>query len=200
MAPLIISDDDAPGILSLLQKYARVYRENVGYAELQASVAAEIAKNVEKMEQLHVAFAAFGINTKAGGFSELRMAVGDVAYNAALQKGGYHASELNWTQPNSPEPPTDTLAIVTAPPAEADAGLSVRELVLAQLQAAGAAGNTAAAIRKYIEDVRKTKLHDKTVGMTLYRLSQDGLARREGRTWFFVQEAKNPSAEDAGAH
>jgi hypothetical protein len=37
--------------------------------------------------------------------------------------------------------------------------------------------------------------------MTLYRLSKDGLARREKRTWFFVKpegEAKDPGGETPG--
>jgi hypothetical protein len=45
-------------------------------------------------------------------------------------------------------------------------------------------------------------LHSKTVGMTLYRLSKDGLVRREGHNWFFVPQAaatENPGATNAGA-
>jgi len=56
-------------------------------------------------------------------------------------------------------------------------------------------------LREYIEAARSTKLHEKTIGMTLYRLANDGLARRDGRTWFPVsQEAKqeNPGAGTPG--
>ena len=46
------------------------------------------------------------------------------------------------------------------------------------------------------------EIHEKTVGMTLYRLLQDKLVRREGHTWFLVPqpiaETKNPGGETPG--
>ncbi len=47
----------------------------------------------------------------------------------------------------------------------------------------------AADIRKQIEAETRTKYHEKTAGMSLYRLSQDDLVRREGKDlWFYVPE------------
>jgi len=47
-----------------------------------------------------------------------------------------------------------------------------------------------------------TRSYSPPIGMTLYRLSQDGLVRREGRTWFFVPsqaaETKNPGGDTPG--
>jgi hypothetical protein len=47
--------------------------------------------------------------------------------------------------------------------------------------------------------------HQKTAGMTLYRLSKDGLVRREGHNWFFVpsemasaQAEENPDGVPSG--
>jgi hypothetical protein len=78
---------------------------------------------------------------------------------------------------------------------------SIRELALERLRAAGAAGTKARVIRDFIEKTYKIKLHYKTVGMTLYRLSRDGLARREGQTWFVVPhkpETMNPGGGTPG--
>ncbi len=55
-------------------------------------------------------------------------------------------------------------------------------------------------LRKQLEKTRGP-LHEKTVGMTLYRLSQEGLMRRLGRDWFFVPPsggAGNPGGEAPG--
>lgn len=40
------------------------------------------------------------------------------------------------------------------------------------------------------------KIHDKTVGMTLYRLSKDGEVVRKGRDWTFSAEDKNGGQHD----
>ncbi len=75
---------------------------------------------------------------------------------------------------------------------------TVREAVINGLKAAPW-GSKAAELRASYEQQHGTKLHSKTIGMTLYRLSKETppLARREGRTWFFV-ETENPGGETPG--
>lgn len=97
------------------------------------------------------------------------------------------------------EAPVADAEALDGKPATQVSGASVRELVLSALRAAGTAGTKAPPIRESIEKLRGARLHDKTVGMTLYRLSQDGLARRVGRTWFFVAETKNPGVAAPGS-
>src|SRR4051812_14037921 len=41
-------------------------------------------------------------------------------------------------------------------------------------------------------------IHEKTVGMTLYRLLREGVIRREGRDWFFVPEDQRDTADPEG--
>ncbi len=62
--------------------------------------------------------------------------------------------------------------------------LTIRELVLEELANAGKDGIKAAKLRRIVEARIHKKLHPKTIGMTLYRLSDKGQARREGYTWF----------------
>lgn len=78
---------------------------------------------------------------------------------------------------------------------------TIREIVLGRLQAAGDEGSKAAPIRDFLEREHGIKTHEKTVGMTLYRLLKAGLARRNGTTWFFDptgSEKKNPGAPTPG--
>lgn len=82
--------------------------------------------------------------------------------------------------------------------------LPVRAAILEYLHAAGARGVKASEAKKYLADAHGITVHDKTPGMTLYRLLKDGLARREGRTWFAVAQDGNneieaPSGNSASA-
>lgn len=77
----------------------------------------------------------------------------------------------------------------------------VRDVVLERLKAAGAKGTKAAPIRQFIKDRYGRDIHDKTVGMTLYRLAADKLAHREGIIWFFGPAPagmKSPGGETPG--
>jgi hypothetical protein len=78
----------------------------------------------------------------------------------------------------------------------------VRDTVLERLKIAGDAGLKAKDIRDFYEATFGVKLHEKTIGMTLYRLSVDGLVRRDGRVWFYVPpegETKNPGVVAPGS-
>ena len=75
----------------------------------------------------------------------------------------------------------------------------VSDIVLDQLKAAGSAGSKAAPIQEFIERTYRAKIHDKTVGMTLYRLLHKGLVRREGHIWFIATGAVNPGADTPGS-
>jgi hypothetical protein len=77
----------------------------------------------------------------------------------------------------------------------------VREVALMRLREAGGKGAKAAEIREYFERTYGEVVHEKTVGMTLYRLLQAKQVRRDGHTWFFgppSAETKNPGGETPG--
>jgi hypothetical protein len=74
----------------------------------------------------------------------------------------------------------------------------VRDAVLGRLKLAGERGLKASDLRQYYENAFATTLHEKTIGMTLYRLSKEELVRRDGRTWFYITpqgESSNASIE-----
>lgn len=94
------------------------------------------------------------------------------------------------------EMPAPAPVPVTPPPRP-----PIREIVLQLLQTAGAQGMKAADIREYLERTYSLVVHEKTVGMTLYRLSKSDLVHREGFTWFFgpqTAETKNPGGDAPG--
>ncbi len=82
----------------------------------------------------------------------------------------------------------------------------IREIVLDQLGVSGARGLRASQIQNYIETTYSRKIHGKTVGMTLYRLSKELLAHRKGQTWFYgsaeqlmpASDSENPGADTPG--
>jgi len=78
---------------------------------------------------------------------------------------------------------------------------AIRDIVVEQLQLAAPLGRKAADLRAFIEKTYGEMIHEKTVGMTLYRLSKDRLVHRDGHTWFFGPakvETENPGAATPG--
>ena len=77
----------------------------------------------------------------------------------------------------------------------------VRDAVLDRLRIMAPEGQKAAALRLHLDISHSMRLHEKTVGMTLYRLSQEGLVHRKGQTWFYGPQAGQSlpaSAENPG--
>jgi hypothetical protein len=100
--------------------------------------------------------------------------------------------------PVLPAPPPIYSPTVTAGPLPRP---TVREVALMRLRAAGDKGAKAAEIRDYFERTYGEVVHEKTVGMTLYRLLKANLVRRDGHTWFFGPpsvETKNPGGGTPG--
>ena len=56
----------------------------------------------------------------------------------------------------------------------------------------------AAEIRSKAETALSKSFHEKTAGMTLYRLSKDGHVRREGHRWFFVPDGNRDQSRAPG--
>jgi hypothetical protein len=114
----------------------------------------------------------------------------------------HHGAVVTSQSPASIQPPKTALAAPA--PAVAAAPIprpTVREVALAHLRVAGDKGAKAADIREYFERTYGQVVHEKTVGMTLYRLLQANQVRRDGHTWFFgppSAETKNPGGETPG--
>ncbi len=77
--------------------------------------------------------------------------------------------------------------VATGPTKRVAGAPVVRAYVLAALRAQ-IAGVKASTLTHDYQANYAASLHPKTMGMTLYRLAIDGLARREGRTWFATEQ------------
>lgn len=84
---------------------------------------------------------------------------------------------------------------------EASGETTIRQAVLDQLKMAAEKGVKASALRRVIENMLGRQLHYKTIGMTLYRLSEKGLARRDRLVWYYAPQGanENPGVVSAGA-
>jgi hypothetical protein len=151
--------------------------------EKQAKIRDEAAKKAEEFEKI---VAQCKATCKAMGFDR----DDKENWDRALAEFGPEASSIF----NQARDPDMTEWVIAPPQKEGDGSVEdaeadrppVREIALARLSAAGEAGLKAADIRKYIETTYSGPIHEKTAGMTLYRLLKDGLVRREGHTWFIV--------------
>jgi hypothetical protein len=96
--------------------------------------------------------------------------------------------------------------VLGAPTVHAEAVVQmprIKDVTLDRLRAAGDMGQKASEIQGYIVTTYGSGIHEKTVGMTLYRMSQEDppLVHRKGHTWFFgppIAETKNPGVDAPG--
>lgn len=155
-----------------VKKPNNVTADENGAAAVREKVARLIAERTKLIERWQANNAAWSDAVAAG-----RLFGVEVALPADLERptpGGLPRYRVPLHQPTLFEPITDG---------------SIREAVLEQLRKAGEVGAKAGDIRRVIEDKLGRKLHDKTIGMTLYRLSQRGFSRRDGWTWYATAKA-----------
>lgn len=79
---------------------------------------------------------------------------------------------------------------------------TVKEFIVERARLAFPKPVRAAALRRAFEEMSNKTVHDKTFGMSLYRLSLEGVMKREGNAdWYFVPEDQReqmPSAPEPG--
>ena len=224
----MVNDLDNSAIASLLTRYVKAFEMRKAAQELNTKLVERIAQSNTAITNIKTAFSLYDVDLgQEGVWKGVSARIGNDLYNKAIRDGSQEAEKLalvlvdaaSIPPPPLPPPPNPPQSSTTSTTDEEededviggedqtafegmeDAPSSVREFTLNSLEAAASAGMKAAEIRAIYETSRNTKLHDKTIGMTLYRLSKDNLVRREGRTWFFVPpsaETKNPGGETPG--
>jgi hypothetical protein len=192
----MLNDSEKAAVCAVLTKYVEWYDGNAADRAIIAEANARIVARTPQYEKLKGALSLFGYQPTTEDFQRIRTEVGDEAFYQAQRNGGrLHAGP-------PPLPPNDPSKNSTPHSAELNAlsaSSPIREVVLAYLKSKAGDGAKASEIRAFIEKLRGSELHEKTVGMTLYRLSVDRDARRVGRTWFFVsRETENPGGGTPG--
>ena len=74
----------------------------------------------------------------------------------------------------------------------ADARGGFKEQAIEVLKASYPTPMRAAEVQQAVERKLLRQFHEKTAGMTLFRLSKDGVVRRSGWEWYFVPENDRP--------
>lgn len=203
-------DDSDKQILSgMLTKYYRFFLGAEQEKQWKAEIEARIALSNAKMADFASAFKLFGFGPMDQNmWNEISNAIGFEAFSQAIDEGRrlYHGILATQADPqisNYTEPKTEQVEQLDKPLKLSSTDRpNIKAILLALLEAKGPEGDGATSLRTQIESIHPITLHEKTVGMTLYRLSKEGLVRRNGRTWFFVPKitgTKNPGAETPGA-
>jgi hypothetical protein len=77
----------------------------------------------------------------------------------------------------------------TIPPPSTAAPSNIKDFVLECVQRAYPNPVRAAQLRRQLQELGRA-VHEKTIGMTLYRLLKQGFLRREGFDWFYIHETE----------
>ncbi|MBB3567914.1 hypothetical protein [Rhizobium sp. BK491] len=168
----------------------------------------KLAEAHHTIRTLRAALAVFGFSEEPDLWDKVKAAVGEEVYAEAFQVAPFY-------EPFTLNPLPVTVASARAAPFLSDGGETnetalqpisqmpetdtgapnIKEMVLQKLKEAGKEGIEANKIKESLR-AQGVEMHDKTVGMNLYRLSQDGLAERLRRTWFYRPRREEEPADD----
>lgn len=191
----MLTELDKDAVFALLVRQIKAQNQRDESRAAMAKAQAELDAASETMAKLRSGFAIFGFEGDQI-WENIREAIGnervsrafEVAKEATSGPTSKKSDEACQSHPVSPEDNDHEYEPLDgedeSPPSK------IREIVLERLRAAGAQGTKVGEIKKYIE-TQGIEMHDKTVGMTLYRLSKESLARRDGRVWFAVEKNDN---------
>lgn len=214
-----LEESDIAVVKGLVRRIAKsqAVRERFESIYEEAKAGKEYA--VQVFNKSRNALAAFGFDTKSDDlWNDIRSKIGEDEWNAAISEG-FSAGKVPPTLKSLP--PVQRVVthmmkhhetgdaahlqeaelIENNPSGNSGSMPLVREVILSELQKALPNGLKASQIQDFILREYSRDLHEKTVGMTLYRLSLQGLVSRDRRTWFFVQqpaETKNPGVDAPG--
>ncbi|AUC93945.1 hypothetical protein CWS35_06295 [Bradyrhizobium sp. SK17] len=174
--------DDA-GVLAIMVKHARAYFRRHAAEKVIEQAKAEIKEESRIIATCEASLRIFGCDIET-----------DEAWTALMEK--YRERVFEVLKLEGFVPRTATLEQAEgSTEGEAGHGLppkpqmpTIQEILLERLQEAAADGSKAAPLRDYIQQTYNIEIHEKTVGMTLYRLLKKGLVRRLGHVWFFVPQ------------
>lgn len=153
------SDSAKQQVVAIFRALATRYRDNAArIAQIQAEQA-ELARRVDDC------------------YAAARLLGFDVIAEAAADGAPPPAAPLSQGQASQPP-----LPLTQAAPSS----INIKKFIIDAAQSAYPNPIRATDIRKKLAD-RGIQVHEKTVGMSLYRLSKQHIVQRNGVDWFFVQ-------------
>jgi hypothetical protein len=166
-------------------------------AELQAAVDERSARRAKYI----AAFDAFGFEgTDPAKWDRVRKAIGDDIFRKAYyvafpdRYGPPEAILSGARNKGAHQPSVVSLTDEAGSASRSDQPTpKIGEAILSYLRSVGSRGVQVGEIKKHLLDVHDIQTHEKTPGMTLYRLSKEGLVHRDGRNWFATNTAETSS-------
>lgn len=204
----LLDDHDRAGVLALLIRSIRIDDQLDADRSAAQELNARIAANTLARSKTITAFSVFGFDTGDELWDSVWEALGESDYAKAIALARGQAlplleqisdagGEIGSDGKNSrPSGKLNERAGQGAPP-------KIKDAILDYVRAVGSAGTTAKEVRQHLVDAYRISVHEKTPGMTLYRLLKDGLVTREGRNWFATmqggKENEAPTAKPSNA-
>lgn len=200
----VLDEHDIAAVVGLLIRLMRTDYANQRDREKIEELQAAVAKRSGLRPKYVAAVGAFGFDTAASGvWDNVRAAIGHEAYSRAwviattssLIKAGEAPQEGNsegaqikdHSSDGSGDEPRNEAAHVSP---------KISEAILAYLRSIQSRGAHVGEIKRHLFDTYGIETHEKTPGMTLYRLSKEGVVRRDGRLWFAVNAAGSAEIEE----
>jgi hypothetical protein len=198
--PDALDEYETAGVVSILIKTIaaddRIAALTKQIAELNASVAAERLSRAKGVNALSI----YGFDPlHAKIWTAVREVIGDEKYDGAVAIARVRSKFPILI----PKPPikdaekTEASPQIAAVSKESSATTpTISDAILAFLKDCGAAGAKVSEVKGHLSKAYGLETHEKTPGMTLYRLLKDGKARRDGRIWFYVDTAMSVKTEN----
>jgi hypothetical protein len=216
MESINLDEPDTAAVTALLIKAVRLQDGLVRDQKLLEEIKQRVDVSRERIGKIRGALAIFGFDTSgdAKTWEQLKNTIGSDAYRAAVAAArGQHGSvDRTYEQKQPPQEDGNGGSGETCPqnlesgssPDGSHAEKSVPKIsdaILEYLQMRGREGARVSDIKEHLRKTYGVEMHEKTPGMTLFRLQKQDRVFRDGRTWFFVTpegEAENPGAGAPG--
>lgn len=197
-----LDDHDTAAVVAILIRAVRIEdeleRAEAQIAELNAKIAAGKAMRTKIVAALNI----FGFNTAETGYwKRVRKSLGDPVYDNAV----------GIARETAPDHSDDSAKVKSSEQGKGAAAMgrddlsqkankaTIPQAIMELLKIKSAEGAPISEIRDYLKAAHDLKVHEKSPGMTLFRLQKQGLVKRDGRKWFFVADRDESEEEKVGA-
>ena len=198
--PPELDEHDVAAVIGMLARVIRIDEANKIDRAMIADLTKAVAERGVERAKYVTGIGAFGFDMAGNEvWVRVRSGIGDAAYDKAIA--------ISKTSPKPAlkmAPPVEDDDDASPPDGDSDDGPAeaerdvpkVRDAILDYLLSLPEGqGAQVPAIKNYLAQTFKIETHEKTPGMTLYRLSKDELVRRDGRTWFAVRHSPENYSE-----
>lgn len=220
LAAPLLDEHDTAAVVAILIRAVRIQdqlrRDNDLITDARARIATATAERVQGIQALGLfGFAQADDNV----WDRVRQSIGSQTYERAvmiargIDPGTLLSGMVDGGVARLPDQSVTVDATTGGPDGKTPCGSNqvqdqpaprIKDAILAYLQSLNGRGAGVAQIKQHLLDGYQMTTHQKTPGMTLYRLLKEGLVRREGRMWFAKDREENneneaPSGNATGA-